>query len=157
MRIKYIVEKKDKNNELILREYMENDQDTFSLLNEAAYDKRTISSAKKSGVKALISALRTQNMYPPLKFAEKIADSVSEVLKSKKNPSVEIVFDDMELVDKKQRRRRIPVPVEEESVELDDPGEIDDLMEECSDETCSIKLDGELSDLDKVFTIDEVA
>jgi len=32
MRLKYIVEKKDKNNALNLREYMENDRDRFSLL-----------------------------------------------------------------------------------------------------------------------------
>ncbi len=92
MRLKYIVEKKDKNNELVLREYVENDRDRFSLLNEAVFDKKTISSAKKRGMKALIGALRTQNMYPPLKFAEKIADAVSEVLKSKKNPSTEIIL-----------------------------------------------------------------
>ena len=151
MRLKYIVEKKDKNNALVLREYMENDQDRFSLLNEAVYDKKTISSARKMGMKALIGALRTQNMYPPLKFAEKIADAVSEVLKSKKNPSTEIILADMEFVDKKRRRRRIAVPVEEESVE------VDDLMEECTDETCTIKSDEEKSDLNQVFPFDEVA
>lgn len=151
MRLKYIVEKKDKNNALILMEYMEDDRDRFSLLNEAVYDKKTISSAKKRGVKALIGVLRTQNMYPPAKFAQKIADTVSEVLKSKKNPSMEIILDDMEFVDKKRRRRRIAVPVEEESVEADD------LMEECSDETCTIKPDGEQSDLNQVFPFDEVA
>ena len=32
MRFKYIVEKKDKNNALVLREYMETDRDRFSLL-----------------------------------------------------------------------------------------------------------------------------
>ena len=151
MRHKYIVEKKDKNNELVLREYVENDRDGFSLLNEAVFDKKTISSAKKRGMKALIGALRTQNMYPPLKFAEKIADLVSEVLKSKKNPSMEIILDDVEFVDKKRRRRRIAVPVEEESIE------VDDLMEECSDETCTIKSDEEKSDLNQVFPFDEVA
>ena len=151
MRLKYIVEKKDKNNELVLMEYMEDDQDRFSLLNEAVYDKKTISSAKKRGMKALIGALRTQNMYPPIKFAEKIADAVSEVLKSKKNPSIEIILDDMEFVDKKQRRRRIKVPVEKETVEADD------LMEECSDETCTIQPDGGQSELNKVFPFDEVA
>ncbi len=151
MRLKYIVEKKDKNNALVLREYMENDRDRFSLLNEAVFDKKTISSAKKRGMKALIGALRTQNMYPPREFAEKIADSVSEVLKSKKRPSAEIVLDDMEFVDKKQRRRRIAVPVEAESVEVDDP------MEECSDDTCTIKFDEEKPDLNQVFPFDEVA
>ncbi len=151
MRLKYIVEKKDKNNELVLMEYVEDDQDRFSLLNEAVYDKKTISSAKKRGVKALIGLLRTQNMYPPIKFAEKIADAVSEVLKSKKNPSMEIILNDMEFVDKKRRRRRIAVSVEEEPIEEDD------LLEECSDETCSIKPDGEQSDLNQVFPFDEVA
>jgi len=132
-------------------EYVEDDQDRFSLLNEAVYDKKTISSAKKRGVKALIGLLRTQNMYPPIKFAEKIADAVSEVLKSKKNPSMEIILNDMEFVDKKRRRRRIAVSVEEEPIEEDD------LLEECSDETCSIKPDGEQSDLNQVFPFDEVA
>ncbi len=151
MRIKYIVEKKDKNNELVLMEYMEDDQDRFYLLNEAIYDKKTISSAKKRGVKAIIGALRTQNMYPPIKVAEKIADAVFEVLKSKKNPSMEIILDDMEFVGKKRRRRRIAVPVEEETIEEDDR------MEECSDETCTIKPDEEKSDLNQVFPFDEVA
>ena len=130
---------------------MENDRDMFSLLNEAVYDKKAISSVMKRGMKALIGTLRTQNMYPPLKFTEKIADAVSEVLKSKKNPSIEIILDDMEFVDKKQRRRRIAVPVEEE------PVEVDDLMEECPDETCTIKSDEEKSDINQVFPLDEVA
>ncbi len=151
MRLKYIVEKKDKNNELVLMEYMEDDQDRFSLLNEAVYDKKTISSAKKRGVKALIGLLRTQNMYPPIKFAEKIADTVFEVLKSKKNFSMEIILNDMEFVDKKRRRRRIAVPVEEETIEEDD------LTGECSDETCTIKSDEEKSDRNPVFPFDEVA
>jgi len=157
MRFKYIVEKKDKNNALVLREYLENDWDRFSLLNETVYDKKTISAANQRGMKALIGALRTQNFYPPLKFTEKIADAVSGLLKSKKNPSLVIHLDDMEFVDKKQRRRRIAVPVEEESIEVDDLMESDDLMEECSDETCTIKPEGEQSNHNKVFPFDEVA
>ena len=161
MKFKYIVETKDKDNALILKEYMEEEGDRFSLLNEAVYNKRIILSAEKRGVKALIRALRTQSMYPPLHFAEKIADAVSQTLKSKTNPSMEIILDDKELLDSKQRRRRTTVPVVEESVEVDDIMEEDDLMEERADETSSIKLDEELSDLNsdlnKVFHLDEVA
>ena len=157
MRYKYIVETKDKDNALVLTEYMKGDEDRFSLLNEVVYDKKIISSARKRGMNALIDVLRTQSMYPPLSFAEKIADAVSEVLKSKTNPSMEIILDDMEFLDKKQRRRRIAVPVAEESVAVEDLLETEDLIEECSDETCFINPDEELSDLDKGFPFDEVA
>ena len=56
----------------------------------------------------------------------------------------------MEFVDKKQQRRRIAVSVEENSVE------VDDLMEECSDETCPIKPQGEQFDIAQVLSFDEV-
>lgn len=151
MRLKYIVEKKDKNNALTLREYIESEKDRFCLTNETVHSKQVLYSATRKGVKALIAAFRTQNMYPPAQIAERIADAVLTVLKSSSDPSVEVIVDEMEFVDKTQRIRRKAEPMEEESLDEDDP------IEECSDETWSINYDEADSDLALVFPFDEVA
>ena len=157
MRFKYIVEKKDKNNALVLREYMETERDLFSCMNETVFDGKTLFDANKRGMKALLGVLRTNNFYPPFKFAEKIADVVSNMLKSKKNPSMEIILDDMDFIDTKQWRRPGTAPILEESIEVDEFIETDELMEQCSDDTCTINPGEESSDVNRVFPFDEVA
>jgi len=111
MRQKYIILRRDKENELRIkelanldREYKINNQVTldkefFSLLCEETYEKKAMRSAIRQGRANLISTLRTQNLYPIGVYTEKIADSVISLYKSDKHHSIELLFDDRELLE----------------------------------------------------------
>jgi hypothetical protein len=155
MRFKYIIEKND-TDEVLLKEYTEIEEERYSLLNEMVYDQNMISSAVSKGENHLLSILRTDNMYPPRVYAAKLSEMVTELLHSDKKKTVEIILDDLDFVDKKWKRsRRIRTqPIEEE------PLNMDDAFEECTDNTCTLKneADNNKPDLmEEMFPFDEVA
>ncbi|OGP58929.1 MAG: hypothetical protein A2V65_01495 [Deltaproteobacteria bacterium RBG_13_49_15] len=126
MKQKYLILKKGDQNEVVVQEFAELEKDSFSLLCEEKYDLSRIKGAIETGRGALISTLRTQNMYPIGYYAEKIADSVRDIMFSADKESVELTFDDMELLAK------IPAKeweIREEEIE-EEPSEIDELLEE---------------------------
>ncbi len=65
MKQKYTIIKDQKNKQLIIREFAELDKAILSLLCEETYEQKMIVAAIKSGQENLISALRTNNLYPP--------------------------------------------------------------------------------------------
>jgi hypothetical protein len=99
MKQKYTIIKDSENNQLIIREFAELDKEVLSLLCEEAYEDNTIKSAIKTGKEAVISTLRTDNLYPVSKYAERIADAVIDLYASKDKESADILFDDIELHD----------------------------------------------------------
>jgi len=83
MKPKYLILKNGNTNELTIREFLELDErDVYSLACEETYDGEIIKSAITSGKEALISTLRTTNLYPPGSYAEKIAESVINLYSS---------------------------------------------------------------------------
>lgn len=98
MQQKYAIIKDDESRQLIIREFAELDKNTLSLLCEEKYDHATIEVAITGGKDALIKALKTKNMYPPTIYAEKIADDVIDLYKSKDKDSVELIFNDLDLL-----------------------------------------------------------
>ena len=103
MKQKYLILNDKKNKLFKIQEFAELDKEMLSLLCEEAYDYKTIKSAISSGKDELISALRTKNMYPPGIYAEKIAAALMELHKSKDQESVELFFDDINLLNKKRQ------------------------------------------------------
>jgi len=110
MKQKFIIKNNSFKNELNIKEYVnlnreyknnsvKSSEGSFSLLCEEIYDKRGILSAIEKGKKNLISVLRTDNMYPIIIYAEKIADSIIELYNSGSDLSVELFFDDKEFLD----------------------------------------------------------
>jgi hypothetical protein len=83
MKQKYTIVRDDKNNQLIIREFAELDKEILSLLCEETYDQKLIRAAIKSGKEELIAALRTNNLYPPGIYADKIANAVKELYRTK--------------------------------------------------------------------------
>jgi hypothetical protein len=65
MKQKYTIIKDSKNKQLIVREFAELDKEILSLLCEETYEQKVILAAIKKGKEDLISALRTNNLYPP--------------------------------------------------------------------------------------------
>lgn len=140
MKQKYLISKEDDQNKLIIKEFAELDKEILSLLCEEEYDNKIIKSAILKGKEALISELRTNNMYPPGVYAEKIAQAVIDIFGSKDSQSIELSFNDVDLLIKEQ------APSEDidetESVVDDDVDELigDDLEENIGDKNAIEKI-----------------
>ena len=102
MKQKYLISKESDQKKLVIKEFAELDKEMLSLLCEEEYDNTIIKSAISKGKEALISVLRTNNMYPPSVYAEKIAQTVIDIFGSKGSQSVEIAFNDVDLIIKEQ-------------------------------------------------------
>jgi len=70
--------------------------DTFSLVCKQEYDGKKIESELSAGVHAVVSVIRTDNLYPIGHYAEAIAYSIIELYQSDSSESVELLFDDLE-------------------------------------------------------------
>jgi hypothetical protein len=110
MRQKYVISRNDVKNNLKIREYAIIDKNLntvassmlvkgdFSLLCEETYESEIIVSSISKGMNALVSILRTQNIFPIEPYITKIAGSVMALYNSSEDGSVELFFDDVELV-----------------------------------------------------------
>ena len=135
MKQKYLIIN-DKENKLIkIQEYAELNKEMLSLLCEESYAYNTIKSAIAAGPHNLISALRTNNMYPPGIYAEKIASAVTDLYKSKDQDSLELFFDDVNLLAKNRESAQITEQTE------DDPADLDEVLEDSYDDTLDDKED----------------
>ncbi len=120
MKQKYLILNDKENKQIKIQEFAELNKEMLSLLCEEAYDYKTIKSAISAGKDELIAALRTNNMYPPGIYAEQIADAVIELHKSKEQESVELFFDDINLLTKTRGTIKVTEQVEDESGDLDE-------------------------------------
>ena len=120
MKQKYLIINDKENKQFKIQEFAELNKETLSLLCEETYDYKTIKSAVSAGKDSLISALRTNNLYPPGIYAEKIAAAVDQLHKSKGEESVELFFDDINLLAKKRQSSGTTVRSEDDSADLDE-------------------------------------
>ena len=126
MKQKYTIIKDSENKQLIIREFAELDKEILSLLCEETYQQKEILAAIKKGKEDLISALRTENLYPPGIYAKKIAGAVKELYAAKDRESEELFFDDLELL----ARANEPEPHADEAPDEKPDEDMDDLMED---------------------------
>ena len=122
MKQKYTIIKDSKNKQLIIREFAELDKEILSLLCEETYEQKAILAAIKSGKENLISALRTNNLYPPGIYAEKIADAVKALYATRGKDSEDLFFDDLELLThaKEPQSRAAAEPDDEQDEDMDE-------------------------------------
>ena len=120
MKQKYTIIKDDKNKQLIIREFAELDKEILSLLCEETYDQKLIRAAIKRGKEDLIAALRTDNLYPPGIYADKIANAVKELYAVKAKESVDLFFNDLELLAKESEAEAVEADLEKDSEDLDE-------------------------------------
>ncbi|MDY6789738.1 MAG: hypothetical protein SWH54_00540 [Thermodesulfobacteriota bacterium] len=139
MKQKYLISKENDQKKLIIKEFAELDKERLSLLCEEEYDYKIIKSAISKGKEALIAELRTNNMYPPGVYAEKIAQAVIDMFDSKDSPPMELFFNDIDLLIKGQ----------ETSEDLD---EIESIVDEI-DELIGDDVKEEVVDKDKIKDI----
>ena len=125
MKQKYTIVRDVKNKQLIIREFAELDKEILSLLCEESYDEKKIRAAIRKGREALITAIRTNNLYPPGVYADKIADAVKNLYAAKAKSSEDLFFDDRELLAKEQKTEADEEQVKKDSGDLDDVPEED--------------------------------
>ena len=125
MKQKYTIVRDDKNKQLIIREFAELDKEILSLLCEETYDEKRIRAAIRKGREALIAAIRTNNLYPPGIYADKIADTVKNLYAAKAKATEDLFFDDRELLAKEQKALSDKEQIEKNSGDLDDVPEED--------------------------------
>lgn len=153
MKQKYLISKENDQKKLVIKEFAELDKERLSLLCEEEYDNKIIKSAISKGKEALISELRTNNMYPPGVYAEKIAQAVIDIFGSKDSQPIELSFNDVDLLIKEQEASE---DIDEIESDDDDIDELigDDLEEKLGDKNAikkgSIKVaEDEGSDVSK--------
>jgi hypothetical protein len=110
MRQKYVISRDSSKNRLKIREYAVIDKNLkkvaspllikgdFRFICEETYDSDIILKSISKGMKVLIACLRTNNIFPIEPYAAKIAETVMKLYDSTENDSVELFFDDMDLV-----------------------------------------------------------
>ena len=107
---KFLIVRDQKNSVLTIKEYAVVDgmtrnvdlqnltHDTFSFVCKSEYDSKEIEAALSKGKDAVISSIRTNNMYPIGNYAETIAESITDLFESEDGHSVEVLFNDIELI-----------------------------------------------------------
>jgi hypothetical protein len=138
MKQKYAILRDDEQKTLVLREYAELDKEMMSLLCEETYPQEKIEAALKEGQQAVINTIRTNNMYPPVMFANAIAEAIGGILADGGNPSAELFFDDKDLFN-----QNIVLPPEETEEDVDEDVDVDTLLDD--------NIDDDFED-DKVLT-----
>jgi len=110
MRQKYIISIDNDENVLKIMEYaiithmpknataLTIEKAKYSLLGQETYDKKDVLQSIERGRRSLIAELRTKNIFPIEPYACKIADSVIALSKSAGDETVELLFDDIDLI-----------------------------------------------------------
>jgi hypothetical protein len=110
MRQKYVISRDGDKNNLKIREYAIIDKNlkkvassmlqkgSFSFLCEETYENEMIVSSISKGMNALVAILRTHNIFPIEPYATEIAESVMALYNSSEDGSVELFFDDVDLL-----------------------------------------------------------
>jgi len=140
MKQKYAILKNDEKTGIIIREFAELDKEIFSFLCEETFEDETVKSAIEKGQDALIKTLRTQNLFPLGIYAKEIAAAVKKIYESGDDQTVELIFDDSDLLTKTKGEGK-PLPlddIEDEAVGIDDLLD-EDVPEEEFDEKNDIK------------------
>ena len=146
MKHKYTISRDPEKGCLNLREYGELDKEMMSFLCEASYKDEAVQMAIEKGKDALIAVLRTENMYPPNLYADKIADSVIVVYDTENDTqSTEIIFDDLDWLTKDQEGY---IPEEEDNDDDDEDNEddLDDDADENIDELLEDNFDDDFGE-----------
>ena len=110
MRQKYVISREGAKHGLKIREYAIIEKNlnkvaspllkkgNFSFLCEETYESEIIVKSIAKGMSALVATLRTHNIFPIEPYARKIAESVITLYNTTKDGSVELFFDDIDLV-----------------------------------------------------------
>ena len=129
MKQKYAVSIDREKSRITIREFAELEKDEYSLLCQEEYSADLLEQASAKGLGALVTGLRTVNMYPSGIFAEKIALAVQELLRDESAEGQDLFFNDIDAIGEAEE-----VDLEEEDDESEEDGDYDDLLEGDADD-----------------------
>ena len=107
---KYTVYRDDENDLLVIEEFAVLDRvirntdhpdihsEKFSFVCQEKYDSQEIRAALVKDRGAIISSIRTDNLYPIGHYADVLADSISDLYGTENSQIVELIFDDQDLL-----------------------------------------------------------
>ncbi len=147
MKQKYQLFFSDDKSKLIVKEMAETDPGIFMVTCEENFTMTAVEAAEQEGMTAVIELLRTDNMFPPARFVEQMADAVLALIKGDEEKT-ELLFNDIDMIEKAKVEELVveEVAEEEEEVELDDLlGEGD---ESEADQKKPAAIDAEIGSLD---------
>lgn len=110
MRQKYVISRNVVKNRFRIKEYavltriprntitLVQQKENYSLLGQETYDSDVIGRSISKGKRALVSTIRTENLFPIEPYARKIAESVIALYRSANDDSEELLFDDVDLL-----------------------------------------------------------
>ena len=110
MKQRYFISRDKKTSELTIEEYAavvgnmkrfeisSLTKEDFTLLCTETYEGKIVKKAISQGKEALVSILRTDNLFPIGIYINRIADSVIELFEKDGNLSKELLFDDLHLL-----------------------------------------------------------
>jgi hypothetical protein len=149
MKQKYLILKNDEKTKLIIREFAELDKEMFTFLCEETFDDESVRSAIAIGEDALIAKLRTKNLFPIGIYAKELASAVTKMYESGNDQSVELIFDDHDLMKKEKGEPLVDDDIEDEVVEIDELLDEDPPLSNYDDKdqieniTYSLKIDND--------------
>jgi hypothetical protein len=147
MKQKYLILKNDEKTKLIIREFAELDKEIFTFLCEETFEDESVTSAIAIGENALIATLRTKNLFPIGIYAKELASAVTKMYESGNDQSVELIFDDHDLMKKEREEPLVDDDIEDKVVELDELLDVDPPLSDYDDKdeikniTYSLKMD----------------
>ena len=133
MKQKYLILNDRENKQIKIQEFAELNKEMLSLLCEEVYDLQTIESAISAGKEELIAALRTNNMYPPGIYADQIAEAVIALHRSTDRETIELLFDDVNLLNKNLEN------LKEADQPADETADLENILEDSYDESYTEK------------------
>lgn len=136
MKSKYLLSKQD--GVIVLEERGELDPGHYSSLSEKRMDIEDFDEAVKLGTAAVVEIFRDNNIFPPIAYANQIADAIIAMLVDGAETEKELLFSDIDFLIKGERPIIIIPDVEAEASEIDI---IEDLLAEDVDEEAFIEDD----------------
>lgn len=111
MRQRFLISRNDVKNEITISEYAITDRDlkktvaisnvqkeSFTFLCAETYARDIIQQSISKGIDALVACLRTRNFFPIAPYATRIAESIIALYGAPEDGSVELFFDDRDLL-----------------------------------------------------------
>ncbi len=146
MKYKFLIQKNEKKDELIIREMSELEKGSFALTYEETFKMVDISDAVELGDASLIQAIRTKRFFHNITSSQVIVSGIKTLLSDNNKDSLEVAFDDFDdiVVEVMEVEE-----VEDEDVKLDDLLDDKKGVEEdpAQDKTPDDKKDIELDDI----------
>lgn len=136
MKSKYLLSKQD--GAIVIEERGELDPGTFSSLSEKRMDIEDFDEAVKIGTAAVVEVFRDNNIFPPIAYANQIADAIIAMLEDGAESEKELLFNDLDFLVKGERPIIVTPDVEAEATEIDI---IDDMLADDVDEEAFIEDD----------------